>query len=158
MDVPFRDQTRSAVTIPWGDVASAWHSTGIPNIEVYLAMSRRQIAWLGRMRLVVPALRFPLPQWLLRAGIRRFLLGPSPKERGASRGSFWGRASDAEGNSVEATLTTPGGYALTVSTALASLAKVLAGEAPPGFSTPSKAFGAEFILSLPETDFRWEGR
>src|SRR5205085_2526180 len=26
-----------AITIPWGDVATAWHSTGIPDIEVYMA-------------------------------------------------------------------------------------------------------------------------
>jgi short subunit dehydrogenase-like uncharacterized protein len=26
-----------AITIPWGDVATAFHNTGIPNIEVYVA-------------------------------------------------------------------------------------------------------------------------
>ncbi|MHC4401912.1 MAG: hypothetical protein ACYTG0_19745 [Planctomycetota bacterium] len=66
------------------------------------------------------------------------------------------RGSDAEGNSVEATLQTLEGYRLTVLTALASLEKVLAVEVPYGFSTPSKAFGPEFVLNMPETDFRWE--
>jgi hypothetical protein len=42
-----------------------------------------------------------------------------------------------------------------VLTALASVAKVLVGEGPLGFSTPSKAFGPEFILSFPESDLRW---
>ena len=154
MEVPFREGLRTAVTIPWGDVASAWHSTGIPNIEVYLAMSRRQIRWLRRMRLLLPAFRLPLVQPVLRYGVRRFMVGPSAKERRVSRGSFWARVCDPEGNSVEATLQTPGGYTLTALTALASLEKVLAGEAPAGFSTPSKAFGAEFILGIPDTDFR----
>ena len=63
---------------------------------------------------------------------------------------------DAEGGTLEATLQTPDGYHLTALSALASLEKVLAGEAPPGFSTPSKAFGAEFILTIPGTDLRWE--
>jgi hypothetical protein len=42
-----------------------------------------------------------------------------------------------------------------VLTALASVAKVLVGEGPLGFSTPAKAFGPEFILSFPESDLRW---
>jgi len=154
-EIPFRDGTRSAVTIPWGDVASAWHSTGIPNIEVYLAMSPGQIRWLRLLRPLVPLVRLPLPPSLLGSGIRQFVAGPSAKRREASRGSFWGRVSDAQRNSVEATLQTPEGYRLTVLTALASLEKVLAGEAPAGFSTPSKAFGPEFILSIPDTDLRW---
>ena len=31
---------RPAVSIPWGDIATAWRSTGIPNIEVYMAVPR----------------------------------------------------------------------------------------------------------------------
>ena len=120
-------------------------------------MSPRQIRWLRRLRWLLPALRFPLPQGVLRWGIRRFIAGPSAEERRTARGSFWGRVSDAEGRSVEATLLTASGYRLTAWTALACLEKVLAGAAPCGFSTPSKAFGAEFILGIPETEFRWEG-
>jgi short subunit dehydrogenase-like uncharacterized protein len=53
-------------------------------------------------------------------------------------------------------LETPAGYALTVTAALAVLERVLENAAPVGFSTPSKAFGPEFVLSLPGVDFRWE--
>jgi len=154
MEVPFREGTRPAVTIPWGDVASAWHSTGIPNVEVYLAMSPGQIRWLRWTRPLVPALRL-LPPSLVRTTIRRFLTGASSGKQAGSRSSFWGRVADAQGNSAQATLQTLEGYRLTVLTALASLERVLAGEALPGFSTPSGAFGAEFILSFPESDLRW---
>jgi short subunit dehydrogenase-like uncharacterized protein len=158
MEVPFREGKRSAVTIPWGDVASAWHSTGIANIEVYLAMPPRQIRWLRRLRPLVPALRLPLAERLLWDGIRRFLGRPSRRadQPEAARGSLWGRVSDAEGNSAEATLQTPGGYELTVLTSLASLERVLAGEVRAGFATPSQAFGPEFIFQIPGTDLRWE--
>jgi len=155
LHVPFREGARSAVTIPWGDVASAWHSTGIPNVEVYLAMSPGQIRWLRWTRPLVPALRLPLPKSLVQSMMRQFIAGRATEKGGAIRSSFWGRVADAEGNSAEVTLQTLEGYRLTVLTALASLERVLAGEAPPGFSTPSKAFGAEFILSFPETDVRW---
>jgi len=156
MRVPFRESRRWAVTIPWGDVASAWHSTGIPNIEVYLAMPRRQIRWLRRLRLLLPALRLPLVQPVLRYGLGRFVTGPSDEERRVGGASFWGRVSDDQGNALEATLLTPNGYTLTALTALASLEKALAGEAPAGFSTPSKAFGPEFILAIPDVNLRWE--
>ena len=155
MEVPFREGTRTAVTIPWGDVAAARHSTGVPNIEVYMAMSPGQIRSLRLMRPLLAALRLGLLRSLLCRAIRRFLAGPPDKRREVSRGSFWGRLVDPKGNSVEATLGTPPAYRLTALAALASLEKVLAGEAPPGFSTPSKAFGAELILSIPETDLRY---
>jgi short subunit dehydrogenase-like uncharacterized protein len=156
MDVPFRRGTRRAVTIPWGDVASAWHSTGIPSIEVYVAMSAGRIRWLRRLRPLLFLMRLPLPKSLMAHGIRWFVAGSRAQQPSAGRGSFWGRVSDAEGNCVEATLETPEGYRLTVLTALASLQRVLAGEAPRGFSTPSKAFGEDFVLGIPGTDFRWE--
>ena len=31
----------TAMTIPWGDVSTAYHSTGIPDIEVYMAAPLR---------------------------------------------------------------------------------------------------------------------
>ncbi|MGC4001861.1 MAG: saccharopine dehydrogenase NADP-binding domain-containing protein [Pirellulales bacterium] len=47
--VPFAEGTRTAVTIPWGDVSSAFHSTGIPNIEVYTVVPPEQLPrYVGR--------------------------------------------------------------------------------------------------------------
>src|SRR5436190_8984048 len=34
-EIDFGDVKKTAVTIPWGDVATAYYSTGIPNIEVF---------------------------------------------------------------------------------------------------------------------------
>jgi short subunit dehydrogenase-like uncharacterized protein len=154
MEIPFRDGRRWAVTIPWGDVASAWHSTGIPNVEVYLAMAPGRIRWLRRLRPLLPALRLPFPKRLLRAVVRHFV---GPRASGQpGRASFWGRASNSQGDRVEATLETPDGYALTVATALASVERVLASAVPAGFATPSQAFGADFIVEIPDAEFRWQ--
>ncbi len=154
-EIPFREGSRPAVTIPWGDVATAWHSTGIPNIEVYLAMSRLQIRALRSMAPVLPLMRRFRGRLMERA-IRLFIVGPSAESRRTARGSFWGRVTNPAGETAEATLITPSGYTLTALTALASLEKILAGEAPAGFCTPSKAFGAEFVLSIPDTDMQWQ--
>jgi short subunit dehydrogenase-like uncharacterized protein len=143
-----------AVMVPWGDVASAWHTTGIPNVEVYLAMAPAQIRRLRGLGQLLPLLQPRGVQEVLRACIDRWVRGPAEEQVLQTRGSFWGCVADAHGRSVEGTLETPGGYPLTVATALASLERILAGEVLPGFSTPAKAFGAEFILTVPETSLR----
>ena len=71
------------------------------------------------------------------------------------RALLWGRVSD-NSHSVEATLETPEGYRLTVLTSLAAMEHLVNCETPPGFATPARAFGSQFILSIPETDLRWE--
>ncbi|HKD35317.1 MAG TPA: hypothetical protein VKB78_00910, partial [Pirellulales bacterium] len=155
IQVPFPNGSQQAVSIPWGDVASAYHSTGIPNIETYTAIPQGAIRWLKRVRWFFPLLRIrPLRRWVERVA-ESHIEGPSAKEREQDGAALWGRVSDAAGRSFEATLTVPNGYKLTVLTALASVERVLADRAPAGFSTPSQAFGKDFILSIPDTDLRW---
>jgi short subunit dehydrogenase-like uncharacterized protein len=144
--------------MPWGDVASAYYSTGIGNIEVYLGMPRWQTALLRLTRPLLPVLQNPWAQGCLQRLVDHFVRGPSEQREQAGRGSFWGRVRDAEGRAVSATLETPSGYVLTVLTALASLERVLAGAVPIGFATPSKAFRPEFILTIPGADVRWSGQ
>ena len=155
MQIPFRRGRHWAMTIPWGDVASAFYSTGIPNIEVYMALPHKQIVWASRLRPLLPLLGFGPVQSLARRYITRKITGPTADERHSQRGSFWGRVSRASGECASATLETPSGYQLTVLTSLAALDKVLAGHVAPGFATPSLAFGREFILSIPDCDLQW---
>jgi short subunit dehydrogenase-like uncharacterized protein len=153
-EVPFPRGTAWAMTVPWGDVASAYYSTGIKNIETYLALPRRRIQDLRRWRWLLPVLRIG---WLRRAiekYITRKVRGPSEGQRVAGWASFWGQASDSEGRIVSGTLDTPSGYQLTMLTALACVEKVLAAEPPIGFATPAQAFGKELILEIPGTDLR----
>lgn len=146
--VPFPSGPREAVTIPWGDVASAYYSTGIANIETYLAASPailRRSRWLRRFARV-PFLRGLAQRW-----IERSITGPTPQQRAAAHAELWGQVSDADGRVAAAALVTADGYTLTVLAALAAVELVLAGRAPSGFSTPARAFGKEFVLSLPGT-------
>lgn len=155
-DVPLAGGKKSAVTIPWGDVASAYYSTGIGNIEVYTPVADRQLRLLRRWGWLLPLLRLgPLRRYAERR-IQRTVRGPTAGDRAAGRASFWGRVEDDAGQSCEATLTTPSAYELTVLTALASVECVLAGSIPAGFHTPSRAFGREFILSIPGTSYHAE--
>jgi short subunit dehydrogenase-like uncharacterized protein len=156
MTVPFHSGPQQAVSIPWGDVAAAWHSTKIPNIEVYAATDPKQIATLRRTRFLFPLLRVPLVRTPLGLLIQRKLMRRSAADGADAGSSLWGRVCDGQKQSVEATLETVESYRLTVLTALAAVEKVTAGETPPGFLTPSLALGREFILSLPDTQIYWQ--
>ena len=155
-EIPFRNGPQFAETIPWGDVSTAWHSTHIPNIEVYAAASPALVKQQRRLLRIAPLLKFRPFRRLAERYIDWTIPGPSAGQRAQGRTEFWGQVSDAQGRIAEATLETPEGYSLTSLTAVACLRRVLEGVAPLGFSTPSRAFGKEFILSIHGVDFRWE--
>jgi short subunit dehydrogenase-like uncharacterized protein len=156
MEIPFRRGKRFGMTIPWGDVASAYYSTGIPNIEVYTAVAPKQVARLRRIRFLLPLLGWKPFQALARRRIEKNVRGPSDDARQNTGSSLWGRVSDDQGNSVSATLETLSGYELTALTAVAALERTLARSVPRGFSTASQAFGNQFILGFPATDIEWD--
>jgi short subunit dehydrogenase-like uncharacterized protein len=137
----------TAVTIPWGDVSTAFHSTGIPNVEVYMAAPAETRAMLKFARVAGPLLGTRPVQRLLKAAIRRAPRGPSADQRAAARSYLWGEARNAD-RAVVSRLNAPESYALTVQTALAAVGKVRSGAARPGFQTPSLAFGKDFILEI----------
>jgi short subunit dehydrogenase-like uncharacterized protein len=155
-EIPFSVGKRSAVTISWGDIASAFYTTGIPNIQVLNVMPRRQIRFLRRWGWLLPLTRWSPIQWLGRRWIKRNILGPSQNERASGHVEFWGRVTDAQGQTAEAILTTPEGYSLTTLTSLEILKRVLAGEVQPGFSTPAQAFGGKFIEQFAGVKIDWQ--
>lgn len=138
----------SAITIPWGDVATAFHSTGIPDIEVYMAAPFALRAALRVARPFRTLLGTGAVKDFLKRRIRAGPPGPTPEQRARGKSYLWGEATDESGRRVVSRLRTPEGYTLTALTALAAVQKVLAGEAPPGFQTPSKAYGADFVLGI----------
>ena len=87
-------------------------------------------------------------QSFLKRRIRSGAPGPSAERRARAQSFFWGEVSDGS-RSVASRQRTPEGYSLTALTAVAAAQKVLAGEAPPGFMTPSKAYGPDFVLEIP---------
>jgi short subunit dehydrogenase-like uncharacterized protein len=153
--IRFPSGARQAVSVPWGDVSSAFHTTGIPDIHVYFAMPSKMIRSLRRWRWLLPLTRFGLSQRVGRRWIERYILGPPPNERAIGRAELWGRVTTPGGNVAEATLVTPEGYTLTAEVALEILNRTLAGEVGPGFSTPAKTFGGEFIKTFDGVRCEW---
>jgi len=139
---------RPAIAVGWGDVATAYHSTALPDITVYFE-AVPQIEQMARMGYFTRWLLSRKPmQALLKAAVDRMPEGPTDAERAAGRAVLIGEVVNARGQRAVSRLTTPEGYTLTTYTALEIVRRVLAGEARPGFQTPSKVFGAGFIAGI----------
>lgn len=147
-DIDFGRGPRPAVTIPWGDVATAFHTTGIPDIRVYTAVKPGAVRWLKLSRHI---------GWLLRRErVRRFLkrrvaaasAGPGPGRRERSQSLVWGEALAPDNRRVAARMHGPNGYSFTAVSAVAIARRVLEGGAKPGFHTPAGLFGPDLALAL----------
>jgi len=142
-------EARFAMTIPWGDVYTAYLSTGIPDIEVYMGVPPATAARLRRLRLLGPLLGLgPVQSWLKRQ-VQKKVRGPSEGTRGKTGCVVWGEVRDAAGAEARKRLRTPNGYDLTVTASLGIVQRLLEGGAPAGFHTPSRLMGADYVLSLP---------
>jgi len=145
--VPFSIGTRTAMTIPWGDVATAYRTTGIPNIRVYIATHAKTVK---RMRLMRPLLPIaglkPVRRLLQKFANRRS--GPDAQMRASARMYLWGEVRNASGAARAMTMTTPEGYAFTVVSALNAVERVLRSTRPGAF-TPAKLLGADFVATVP---------
>ncbi len=147
--VPFPHAERTAVTIPWGDVFTAWVSTGIPDIEVYLSVPPGSIRNLRRLRWVQPLLGLGPVQRFMKGRVQQRVTGPSEALRTRTQSYVWGEVSSADGRSQTGTLTTPNGYDLTVTASLGVVEHLLANEAEGGYYTPSLLMGSGYAARLP---------
>ena len=154
-ELPFPSGSRPSMTIPWGDIASAFYTTGIPNIEVRVGLRPDQALLVRRWRWMLPLAGLAPIQFLGRWWIRRRVSGPGEDERATGRTEFWGRALAVDGRVAEAVVTAPNGYRLTADAALAIVARVQAGQVTPGFQTPAGALGDTFLEELSGVAFQW---
>jgi short subunit dehydrogenase-like uncharacterized protein len=147
--IDFGEGPRTAVTLPLGDLTTAWHSTHVPDIELYFAAppGLRALAWADRH--FGGILGSSAVRRFLAARVRAGLPGPTEEERRRGRAFVWGEATDDEGRAVASRLATPEGYTFTARAALAVVERVLAGHAPAGFQTPGTAFGPDFVFAVP---------
>ncbi len=141
--IPFHDKSRPCTTIPWGDVSTAFHSTGIQTIRVYSKADKAMVRQMKVVRYLSPLLQTAFAQKHLGRLIDAKVAGPDASARASMKSELWGMVRDEEGHSIEGTLTTPEGYSLTAECATESVERI--GTVQPGFQTPSRAFGASYI-------------
>jgi saccharopine dehydrogenase (NAD+, L-lysine-forming) len=140
----FPSGARTVASVPWGDVSTAYYSTGIGTISTYTAvpaaaLRASQLPGLDRLMGLGPVQR--LAQGL--AGSR--VPGPSDERRARTRSEVWGRASSGD-QAVEAALTAPNAYDLTADSVVRAITRL--GSVAPGVHTPSSAFGPRYVTEL----------
>jgi short subunit dehydrogenase-like uncharacterized protein len=148
MEVDFGRGPVTVTTIPWGDVSTAYHSTGIPNVQVYTRVPARQVRMMRATRRLGWLLGSGPVQSMMKRSIRKGPPGPTPEQRAKGVSLLWGMAVDGDGRAAVSRLRTPEGYTLTARTSVEAVRRVLAGEAPAGFQTPSRAYGPDWILEF----------
>lgn len=151
LEIDFGSFKTKTLCIPWGDISTAWRSTGIPNIEVYTGATDSMIAnakrsnylnWLLRMRWV--------KDYLLKQ-IDKKPAGPSDEKREGGRSFLWGKVKDATGKECVSRLETLSGYSLTAHTAVLIAQKILANNFKAGYQTPAMAYGSDLIMEIETT-------
>ena len=145
------DLSARAVTIPWGDVATAYYSTGIPNIEVFVGVPEKQIAKMQMPAFMRWLLGLSPVQTFVKAQIARRVKGPTDEQRALDEMYVYGEVRDYSGRKVAMRLRTREGYTLTAESGVKATQRVMEGRLAPGAYTPSMAFGADYVMELEGT-------
>lgn len=149
----FEGKKRTAATIPWGDVYTAFYSTGIPNVKVYMAMPPKVINGLKWGRWFGWLLRTEFVKKRARAKIRAGQAGPTDEQRAKSFMSLTGTVTDKQGNSLTSTIKTPEGYTLTAMSAVEIAQRIAAGNYKAGWQTPSLVYGKNLVCEISGAKF-----
>ncbi len=148
-EIDFGNGPRNAVTIPWGDLSTAGVTTGIPNVETYIAMPAARVRALRRLNAFGGLLGLRPVQALLKRVVRGRVHPDDAAGRGRTPADVWGEVQSPGGESVVARIRVGNPYDVTVAAALGVLERVLRHEGPGGYRTPSQLVGAGFVETLP---------
>ena len=146
--IDFGDGEKRAMTIPWGDVSTAYATTGIANIECYIPASPGAIAGARRANWVRPLFGFGIVQAFMKRRIDKTVKGPSTEKRDARSTFVWGEVTNARGDKRTARIKTANGYSLTGTGALAVAEHLLANPAAGGAYTPAVLVGPDLVTRL----------
>lgn len=136
------------MSIPWGDISTAFTSTGIPNITSYTGMQKKVYYFLKFQFLFNWLLRTNLVRKYLKKKINKRPAGPSDEQRKKAISLVWGKATNAAGQSATVRLCGPEGYSLTAFATLIIVQKVLAGNFLTGYQTPSSVYGEDLVMEI----------
>ena len=137
------------MSIPWGDVSTAYFTTGIPDIETFTGISP------GTYRILKLQ---PAFNWILRTNLFRNFIkkkisqrpaGPSDEMRKYAVSLVWGQATNPAGKTATVRLKGPEGYTLTTHSSLLIAKKVLQGVYLTGYRTPANVYGEDLVMEIP---------
>lgn len=149
MEVDFGTRKLFVMSIPWGDVSTAFHTTGIPDIEVYTAVPRKIYLLLKAQGLFNWLLRKEWIRNLVRRKIKQRPAGPSDEKRNKAVSLVWGEVTNTSGRKMRASFKGPEGYTLTAHSSLILAKKILSGNYSTGYQTPAGCYTEQLLFEIP---------
>lgn len=147
----FGDGEKQSVAVSWADVFTAWHSTGIRNIEAYFEadFASRTFYQLGAG--IADAMQLSPARNLIDAVAGVLPEGPPEDQRRAERCVIVAEAENSWRQKRSARLETSDGYSFTAEATVAIAQRVMRGDFVSGFQTPAKVYGADLVLEFEGT-------
>jgi len=137
------------MTIPWGDISTAYTTTGIPNIETYTGASPKTFNLLKWQKAFNWILKSTVVRNYYKKKIKKQPAGPSEEMRAKAKSMVWGEVENASGEKCAALMEGPEGYTLTAISSLLITKKILSGNFKPGYQTPAACFGEDLVMEIP---------
>lgn len=147
--IDFGHGLKNAVTIPWGDISTAFYSTGIENIEVYIPLSPRSAKRLHRLNWFRWLLGIDMVQNWMKNKADKTVQGPNARQRQELKTALWGEVRNAGGKTLTARFETANGYELTCLGAVAVCRHLLENNISGGAFTPSQLVDNQLVGRLP---------
>lgn len=129
-DFDFGQGPALCAPLSFGDLVTGWHSTGIPNIAMFVNITGDA---------------FP------EGDLSHLPDGPSAEQREAHRARAVAEVTGVDGNVARSMIETVNGYSYTPLAAVEAARRVLSGDRRPGFETPARVFGAGFAETIAGT-------
>ncbi|MBB5156133.1 saccharopine dehydrogenase family protein [Saccharopolyspora phatthalungensis] len=147
-EIPFPSGPRRVTSLPWGDVSTAYRSTGIGNITTFAQLPGLDRTGRRSTRLSQAVMSSHVVQRLGKAAIGAVVRGPGRATRSRSWVEVYAEATAPDGTGVSAALIGPDTYDLTADAVLRAVGALRSERPAPGAHTPSTAFGADFVRRL----------
>jgi short subunit dehydrogenase-like uncharacterized protein len=143
--------SKKTYLIPWGDISTAFVTTGIPNIKIYQTFAKLSLVKMGKLsRYIRWLLKIPWYEkfviWIQLKTNPPLKPGEPEVEGGIVRGTVTNGT-----NTINARVTILPGYEFSSKSGVHILTKVVAGKFKPGFQTPAGCYGASLLQEIPGT-------
>ena len=148
-EIDFGFGSMNAITIPWGDVYTAYHSTGISNIEVYFPQSPKGAAQLRMRQKYMKLMKFKWVKKIVLNRIDKMWKSNTAEQRAEAKSFVWGEVENANGDKIQGRFSTVDGYDLTASGTVEVSQYLLGEHSQSGYFTPSKLMGKDLIKKMP---------
>lgn len=149
MEVNFSGKRKMLVmTIPWGDISTAFVTTGIPNIETYTTVNPKTYRMVKLQRYFNWLLKMSFVRQFVKNRINRRPPGPDTSVRNKAKSFVWGEVSNNAGDVQTVRYELPEGYKLTAITTTLIAQKILRGDFKIGYQTPAGLYGENLILEV----------